>query len=402
MWRVSDTTATVRYGPADVVSFSEFATKLQTNHELRTWMRPVVVQLECLRRAARKANVDSSGHRSSGKRAVKRTSSSIAPKLVGARPYFIQSSLLDLVEFLDPEPYKTVRPDYRKRLMLGQEHHAHQSRLPPSLFALYQELAKIRDREVSRDDHLRPFRGKPMEVFVKLDCPYSQRVLISLNLLCVTHRAIPINSDNLPSWYYLLSGGSRVPLVFCNGSLITGAKHIVGFLADKYPKKAKAALARSDIDRTSMSKLDVGVTRVGTMAYTRFFPAFTTAIRSDRAEDVDSLQKELRNLNTTVASLQRKRTKSAPFLGGMRFSREDTALAPMLNAVEVAGPALKGKDYGIPDDCISLKEYLKAARRMPCFMEAVPNDAVIVDGYRSLVTKRCDERSRPWFRDMLE
>lgn len=74
----------------------------------------------------------------------------------------------------------------------------------------------------------------------------------------------------------------------------------------------------------------------------------------------------------------------------------------MLHAVDVAGPALKGKEYGIPDDCMALKTYLDEARRMPCFMETVARDEVTIDGYRSLLTRRRNFRQRPWFKDMLE
>jgi glutaredoxin len=146
--------------------------------------------------------------------------------------------------------------------------------MPSALFALYQDLASIRDHVVSRDDPMRPFRGKPVEVFIKAvsasgprglragnyemgDCPYSQRVLIAMEELGIPHRIVPIDTHHKPGWFHLMSGESLVPVIFTDGTLVSGSRHIMSYLIDKYPRRAQGALGPSC----------VGGLRVGTMAY---------------------------------------------------------------------------------------------------------------------------------------
>lgn len=280
--------------------------------------------------------------------------------------------------------------------------------MPPALHALYTELGKIRDHKVSRDEPNRAFKGKPIEIFVKAasgtgprgiragqfeygDCPYSQRVAMSLHMLGVPFNVVPVDITNKPGWFHVLSGEAQVPVMFSSGTLISESRHIMSYLIDKFPDKCKTTLGPSV----------VGNVRLGTMAYTRFYPAFHAAL-GGRPGAVESLQTELRALNETMSEVQEK-CKKGVFLGGKTFSREDTSIVPMLHAVDIAGPALKGKAYGIPEDCTALKTYLKAARAVPCFAETSPRDAVTVDGYRSLVDKEKKARTaRPWMQDMLE
>jgi glutathione dehydrogenase/transferase len=381
---------------ANIVSFSEFAERMDSDHQLGRWMQPVIRDLKVLRKAAIKAHKNTRG--SQDKQLVVETSKENATKYIGSRLYVLQNALVDLVEFLDPAPFKTIRPDYRKRLQLGETQHAEQMRMPPALLSLYEENAKIRDRVVSRDDPYRAFRGKPIELFLKAgkngetgDCPYSQRVQMSLCLMGLDYNTVPVDTASKPGWFHILSGESQVPVIFTNGTLIAESRHIMSFLIEKYPKKAKAGLGPATHRHG----------RVGTMSYTRFFPAFKAAL-SGRAGAVEKLQHELRVLNETLAGLQMS-DRSGVFLGGKRFSREDTSIVPMLHAVDVAGIALKGKSYGIPDDCGAVKTYLAAAREQPCFIATAPSREATIEGYGHLVDREKEfVTTRPWLQDLLE
>lgn len=107
---------------ADVISFAEFAVKMRENSETRTWFKPAIDELNTLERAAVRAHRRSRRLKRRGR--VFRTGKEVAPQLVGARTYFIQNALQDLVDFLDPAPFKFARPAYRKRLTFGTEHTA--------------------------------------------------------------------------------------------------------------------------------------------------------------------------------------------------------------------------------------------------------------------------------------
>lgn len=287
--------------------------------------------------------------------------------------------------------------------------------LPPGLFALYRELGAIRDHKVSRDDPLRPFRGKPVEVFVtapansasptttqgshlETGCPYSQRVVMCMMLMGIPFKVVPIDISRKPGWFHLLSGESRVPVIFKDGVLVSGSRHIMSYLIDSFPNEYKSGLSETLCS-------DIRSAQRGTMSYTRFYPAFRAAL-SGRAGARKRLENELRLLDQTLAAVQNQGNDTEArclFLGGEKFSRADTSIIPMLHAVEVVGPRLKGEGYGIPAGCTALRKYLAGAREVPCFAKTAPSDDMIIDSYRYLVETQGDVRTtQPWVQDMLE
>lgn len=220
-------------------------------------------------------------------------------------------------------------------------------------------------------------------------CPYSQRVIISLEELGIPYHVTPIDTTRKPGWFHCLTGESQVPVIFHEGELVTGSRHIMAYLIDKFSHTS-----------TSVAPSAVGPARIGTMAYTRFYPTFKSALRGKKGA-VKALQSELRELDETFGKVQKK--MSGAFLGGERFSREDTSIAPMLHLVDVCGPALKGEEYGIPSDCHALRRYLDEARAVRSFAKSTPPDCVAIEGFRRLLAKGAtDARAQPWLGDMLE
>lgn len=421
-------------GAARVLSFSEFARKLECDQELRLWIGPVIKDFRKLRSAARAANLKSvRGGRwwkfwlkvdSKRTGPHRRTSREIAPKYVGSRPYAIQNALQDLIDFLDPTPNLKVRPDYRRRLQLGDEHPLEQLTMPASLFTVYKQLANIRDHVIPPLSSNSEPKSKPIDVFVsaanrcniKLGrichmamedrelgaCPFSHRILITLRELGVVHNIIPVDMHHKPGWFHLLSGEGRVPVIYSDGKLISGSRQIMGYLVEKFPERdAKCHFGGS------------GSVRAGTMAFTRFFPKFRDAlVGNGRARR--ELQEELRGLNlaleTYFGTSQARMVEEAKgqpvdrgfLLGGKHFSRVDTSLAPLLHAVDIGGPAVCGKECGIPDDCVTLRRYLNDAKKHPSFIATCPSDEEIIDGWMRHASGRRILAQSVWLRDMLE
>lgn len=90
---------------------------------------------------------------------------------------------------------------------------------------------------------------------------------------------------------------------------------------------------------------------------------------------------ELRRLNRVIAYAQQKNS-GLPFLGGARFSREDTAVVPLLHFVDVAGR--HGMQWHIPDDCQALKVYLQQARSQASFTYPGSGDEAVMKRFRAL------------------
>jgi hypothetical protein len=85
--------------PSGIVTLVEFMSLLDTDSEMQTWFKPVIATLEQLERRTDAAQFRDDGHRH------RRSKKVIAPRdrartFVGARPYFLQCALQDLVDFL--------------------------------------------------------------------------------------------------------------------------------------------------------------------------------------------------------------------------------------------------------------------------------------------------------------
>jgi glutathione S-transferase len=272
--------------------------------------------------------------------------------------------------------------------------------MPPTLRDLYSELAHARDYSADVDSLAsRILKDKRVEVFVKSpdnehakyeepremgDCPYSQRILITLEELGVKYSVTPIPLKAKPSWFHLLHPEGSVPVLYNAGCLVADSRHIVGYLLETFPKAGKAL-------RTN-SKLKIAV---GTMTFTRFYPPFLAALSGRDGARVE-MQDELRKLNGFVENVHKH--QEGPFLGGKKFSREDTAVVPMLHRVAIAGPAVMGPQYGIPKDCVALRRYLDAALQRQSVAKTLPSDRVVIEGYGSLR----NEGRMFWLSDLLE
>lgn len=89
-------------GPADILSFNEFAEQMDASKELRKWMTPVINELSELRKAGKVANKMSRNGVPYNKQVVVKTTREAAAKHLGARAFLIQNALVDLIE-VSPE-----------------------------------------------------------------------------------------------------------------------------------------------------------------------------------------------------------------------------------------------------------------------------------------------------------
>ncbi len=82
-------------------------------------------------------------------------------------------------------------------------------------------------------------------------------------------------------------------------------------------------------------------------------------------------------------SLHKIRMKGCLSSGVSASRREDTALAPFLHQVAVAGKALK--NWSIPEHCGAVIRYLEAARKEETFRKTMAGNTSIVAGYRRVM-----------------
>ena len=357
-------------GAKSMVTFLEFMQLLEKDALMRRWFDPVIYDFERIEYAVQT--------RSPKKRRCNQ---------IGARVYFLQSALVDLIEFFDPLPHPQFLPYYRReRLQLGNMRHNEGQRAPQSIYRLYRELANIRDHRVldGRTDRLRVSNG--VEVFVKGvaglgdseiareergDCPFSQRVLMTLREMGIPYSTVTIRPDAKPAWYYLLHAENITPTLYYDGEVVDESGMIVAYLREKFPHAKKLASA-NDLKLA-----------VGTAALTKFHDHFVDWCDGDESAR-EKVEYELGRLNDTIAYAQEK--KEGAFLGGERFSREDTALVPVLNNVVVAGEGLKS--WFLAPKWTALRRYLDEARKVESFAKVRPADCVVIHGYREIKLER--------------
>lgn len=376
-----------------IISYAEFSRQLQEDTYMERWFSPVIESFRQLEHSCKHdVVVARRAHKKGNGQPERRT---------GARVFFLQAALMDLVDFLDPGPECRFIPMHqRRRLRAGPQHFHEEQRMPKSLHLLYEQLAILRDNRV-HDVHFkeRLKLQEGVEVYVKSpetdgestiepkghgDCPFSQRVLLVLEEMEIPYKAVAIPSDAKPSWFHLLHPLNLTPVIYHEGQLVGESKQIISYLLHKFPNNKK--LAQTDHLRLA----------VGTAAFTRFHPRFKAWLAGEK-KALQDVENELRHLNKTLAIAQ-ERNEGKPFLGGENFSREDTAIVPVLHHLEVAGRALK--QWSIPKDCDAVIKYLEAAREMASFKKTAASPGAIIAGYGRLVKNGGEPRL--WLADILE
>lgn len=367
--------AAVNHGPKAVLSFFEFSKLYKESNDMQQWFKPLVRDFSALEKFIRATPRE------------KRRSDR-----VGARLYILQSSLLDLIEFFDPLPHPSSIPEYQRcRLSLGATSYREEQRSPMSLRLLYGELSNFRDHRSYAAGALQrlsvPHRvevfvtgtveagDSRVESTVHGTCPYSHRVLIALKEMGIPHKTIPISLQSKPAWFYLLHPWERTPVIYHNGNVVTESGNIVGYLMERFPTARRLSSA-NDLKLA-----------VGTQALTRFHPHFMDWVGgNDRARI--QMEQELHKLEATIREAQIK-NEGLPFLGGERFSREDTAIVPCLHIVEVGARTLKG--WKLPKHLVSVHKYLEEARKEPSFRDSGAEEEAIVrelQGYNAKVNDK--------------
>ncbi len=148
----------------------------------------------------------------------------------------------------------------------------------------------------------------------------------------------------------------------------------MSYLVDRFP--ANRQLASSENLRL----------KFGSAKFRRFHPNFINWL-CGKENAKREMEKELQDLNDALVTAQ-DTNEGLPFFGGERFSREDTALAPFLHQVAVAGKALK--NWSIPEHCGAVIRYLEAARKEETFRKTMAGNTSIVAGYRRVMNCGAD------------
>jgi glutathione S-transferase len=206
---------------------------------------------------------------------------------------------------------------------------------------------------------------QPVEVFVKAyvghpdklgDCPFSQRVLLTLEEKAIPYDATFIDIGNKPQWFLEANPAGKVPVIKDGDNFVADSDVITQLLEEKHPEPSL---------KTPEEYASVGV---------KLFPTFLAFLKSKDPSDgtEDALLAELKALDEHFKV-------NKPFVAGEKVTGVDLARAPALYHLTIALPYYK--NWSIPLELTSLLSYIEAITLRESFKKTAAGEAAVIAGW---------------------
>ncbi|EEF39337.1 glutathione S-transferase DHAR2 [Ricinus communis] len=165
------------------------------------------------------------------------------------------------------------------------------------------------------------------------DCPFCQRVQLTLEEKKVPYKLNLINLSDKPQWFLEISPEGKVPVIKIDDKWVADSDVIVGILEKKYPEPSLV---------TPPEFASVG---------SKIFPTFIKFLKSKDPNDgsEQALLDELKALDEHLKT-------HGPFIAGEKITALDLSLAPKLYHLEVTLGHFK--KWTVPEDLTHVKNYL--------------------------------------------
>ncbi|MED6136873.1 Glutathione S-transferase dhar1, mitochondrial [Stylosanthes scabra] len=166
------------------------------------------------------------------------------------------------------------------------------------------------------------------------DCPFCQRVLLTLEEKKIPYSTHLINLSDKPQWFLEVNPDGKVPVVKFDGKWVSDSDVIVGILEEKYPQPSLV---------TPPESASVG---------SKIFGAFVTFLKSKDPNDgsEQALLAQLKDLDEHLKN-------NGPFVAGENVTAVDLSLAPKLYHLIIALDHFK--NWTIPQDLAHVHNYTK-------------------------------------------
>ncbi|KAI4375486.1 hypothetical protein MLD38_013350 [Melastoma candidum] len=192
------------------------------------------------------------------------------------------------------------------------------------------------------------------------DCPFCQRVLLTLEEKQLPYDIKLIEFSNKPEWFLKLNPDGKVPLVKLDENWIADSDVITQALEEKYPNPPLT---------TPTEKASVGL---------KIFSTFIGFLKSKDPSDgtEQALLAELSSLNDHIK-------ENGPFINGKEISAADLSLGPKLYHLEVALGHYK--NWSVPDSLPYVKSYMQDVFSRDSFIKTRALKEDVVEGWRPKV-----------------
>ncbi|RDX87903.1 Glutathione S-transferase DHAR2, partial [Mucuna pruriens] len=198
------------------------------------------------------------------------------------------------------------------------------------------------------------------------DCPFSQRVVLTLEEKKITYKQHLIDLDNKPEWFLSVNPEGKVPVVLIDGKWVSDSDVIVGILEEKYPQPSLV---------TPPEFASVG---------SKIFGSFVSFLKSKDANDGTE-----QALLAELTALDEHLKAHGPYVAGEKVTAVDLSLAPKLyHLVVVLGHF---KNWSVPESLANVHSYTKNYLVVPF---ALPLNSDF-DWYMLLFSLESFEKTKP-------
>ncbi|KAK6234126.1 hypothetical protein QUC31_006532 [Theobroma cacao] len=188
------------------------------------------------------------------------------------------------------------------------------------------------------------------------DCPFCQRVVLTLEEKKVPYKMHLVNLSDKPQWFLEISPEGKVPVVKFDDKWVPDSDVIVGILEEKYPEPSL---------KTPPEFASVG---------SKIFGTFITFLKSRDANDgsEQALLNELKALDEHLKG-------QGPFIAGEKITAIDLSLGPKLYHLEIALGHFK--KWTIPESLTCVHGYLKLIFSQESFVKTSVAKEFVITGW---------------------
>ncbi|CAA2987568.1 glutathione S-transferase DHAR2-like [Olea europaea var. sylvestris] len=192
------------------------------------------------------------------------------------------------------------------------------------------------------------------------DCPFCQRVLLTLEEKKIPYKTHLINFSDKPQWFLEVNPEGKVPMLKFDEKWITDSDVIVGIIEEKYPNPSLSPPPE--------------ISSVGS----KIFPSFVKFLKSKDPSD-GSEQALLNELKALDEHLKAK----GPYVAGENICAVDLSLAPKLYHLEVALGHFKG--WTVPESLSYFHDYVKLLFSRESFQKTKAAKEHVIAGWEPKV-----------------
>ncbi|CAN6565666.1 unnamed protein product [Malus baccata var. baccata] len=193
------------------------------------------------------------------------------------------------------------------------------------------------------------------------DCPFSQRVLLTLEEKKVPYKLHLINLSDKPQWFTEVNPEGKVPVVKFDDKWVADSDVIVGIIEEKYPEPSL---------KTPPEFASVG---------SKIFGSFVTFLKSKDPNDGSE-----QALLTELKAFDEHLKAHGPYIAGEKVTAADLSLAPKLYHLKVALGHFK--KWTVPADLTHYHKYTELLFSRESFAKTAPaEEKYVIAGWEPKV-----------------